>query len=137
MDDAIASARNTTGHTMDWEYDGVGNKTKETRADGAFRSWDYDIPNRVTHAIDWRMSTAEAPVTTTYGRNVTSTIETTTDAKQAVYTFTFDALHRKTSETYPADAYGVARTEQSWYDTAGNLLQDKNPADQYQHFYYD
>ena len=49
---------------MDWEYDGVGNKTKETRADNAFRSWDYDVPNRITHAIDWRMITAEPAITT-------------------------------------------------------------------------
>src|SRR5438874_5056417 len=70
MDDPIASDRNSSGHTMNWEYDPMGNKTKETRADNAFRSWDYDIPGRIAHAIDWRMSTAEPAITTTYTRDL-------------------------------------------------------------------
>src|SRR5882724_2993907 len=81
MDDPIAADRNNSGHTMNWEYNAVGNKTKETRTDEGFRTWDYDSMNRLWHATDWRLSTAEPAVTTTYGRNVTSTIETITDSK--------------------------------------------------------
>jgi YD repeat-containing protein len=66
IDDPIASDRSTiTGHTMAWEYDGVGNKLKETRADNAFRSWDYAPMNRLFHAIDWRMSASEPATTMT------------------------------------------------------------------------
>jgi len=46
-----------------------------------------------------------------------------TDAKGAVYTFDYDALNRKTMETYPADEYGASRTDSYWYDAAGNLIQ--------------
>jgi YD repeat-containing protein len=47
MDDPISIDRNSTGHTMNWVYDGVGNKLKETRANEAFRSWDYDSMSRL------------------------------------------------------------------------------------------
>ncbi|MEN3368854.1 MAG: hypothetical protein V7609_997 [Verrucomicrobiota bacterium] len=40
--------------TTTWEYDGVGNKKKETRPDTSFRTWDYDTMNRLWHAYDWR-----------------------------------------------------------------------------------
>ena len=111
MDDPITSDRNASQHTMNWEYDGVGNKLKETRADNAFRSWDYDSMNRLAHVIAWRMSTAEPTVTTTYTRNATDTIEHVIDAKNATYAFTFDALHRKTAESYPPDATSGGRSE--------------------------
>ena len=126
MDDPIASDRNSTGHTMNWEYDGVGNKLKETRADDAFRSWDYDVPNRITHAIDWRMSVAEPAITTTYTRDLPNpqnmAIEHTFDAKGAEYKFEFDALHRKISETYPPAFGNPTPNEHFWYDAAGNLV---------------
>jgi RHS repeat-associated protein len=125
------------------EYDGIGNKLKETRADNAFRSWEYDIPNRTTRAIDWRMSLGEPQVTTTKARDLPIiqngqyvTIERTTDSKGAVYTFQFDALSRKTSATYPADATGVIRTETYTYDNAGNLKLYKNPGGNYKHMDY-
>ncbi|MEY2510602.1 MAG: hypothetical protein QOE26_1365 [Verrucomicrobiota bacterium] len=136
-DSAIGSDRSTTtGHTMTLEYDGVGNKTKETRADNAFRSWIYDIPNRITSAIDWRLSASEPAITTTYERNVTSTIETTKDAKDAVYTFTFDAVHRKITETYPTAFGNSSPNEAFWYDAVGNLILYKSPAGQYKHLDY-
>ena len=127
--DPIVSDRNSSGHTMNWEYDGVGNKLKEIRADNAFRTWEYrDGLNRLTKAIDWRMSASEAEVATVYSRNVTSTTETITDPKLSVYTFQFDLLHRKISETYPLDKLGVARTESWTYDAAGNLMTFTNRA---------
>jgi RHS repeat-associated protein len=127
MDDPIASDRNSLGHTMSWVYDGVGNKTKETRADDAFRSWEYDIPNRITRAVDWRMSTAETAITTTYTRDVQDLTEWITDAKGAVYTFTFDKLHRKFSETYPPAAGNPNPAEYYIHDVAGNLFQYYDP----------
>jgi RHS repeat-associated protein len=134
MKNPIATDRNSNGYTMEWEYDGVGNKKKEIRADNAFRTWEYNDPmNRLTKTIDWRMSAAEPAVATVYGRNITATEETITDAKGAVYTFHFDDLHRKTSATYPMDATGLARTETWEYDPAGNLKLYKNPAGQYKH----
>jgi YD repeat-containing protein len=136
MDDSIASDRNSSGHTMNWEYDPVGNKKKETRADNAFRSWDYDSMNRLAHAIDWRMNVSEPAITTSYTRDVQDLTESITDAKGAVYTFTFDALHRKTSETYPPDLYGASRSEAFKYDAVGNLILYKNPANQYKHLDY-
>jgi len=107
MTDPIDSHQNNNHHTMDWEYDVAGNKTKEIRADNAFRTWEYEPINpmsRLTKAVDWRLSTAEPEVATVYNRNATSTIETIKDAKQAIYTFTYDALHRKFSEAYPPAA---------------------------------
>src|ERR1700686_1062307 len=83
MDDPIASDRNSSGHTMNWEYDGVGNKTKEIRADDAFRGWDYDSMNRLWHAIDWRMSSSDPAITTTYSRDQQDLTEWITDAKGA------------------------------------------------------
>jgi RHS repeat-associated protein len=132
MDDPIASDRNSTGHTMNWEYDYVGNKTRETRADNAFRSWDYDSMNRL---VDHYGFAGERVVR--YDRNIEDTWEWITDAKNATYTIHYDALHRKTGEYYPADATSGGRAGYFWYDEAGNLVQFKNPGDQYQHFYYD
>ncbi|HZE57539.1 MAG TPA: RHS repeat-associated core domain-containing protein [Chthoniobacterales bacterium] len=130
MDDPIASDRNSAGHTMNWEYDPIGNKTKETRADNAFRNWDYDIPGRIAHAIDWRMSTAEPAIITTYSRDLPNaqnvTVEHTIDAKLAEYRFEFDALHRKTSARYPLDANNEQLSETWLYDEAGNLHQYTN-----------
>jgi RHS repeat-associated protein len=133
MNNPVASNRNTSGHTMNWEYDYAGNKIKETRADDAFRSWEYDSVNRLKKTVDWRMSLAEPERATLYWRNVTSTEETITDAKGAVYTFGFDALHRKISATYPMDATSSVRTETWDYDPAGNIKLYKNPAGQYKH----
>jgi RHS repeat-associated protein len=137
MDDPIGSDRNSSGHTMNWEYDGLGNTTKETRADNAFRGWDYDSMNRLCHAIDWRTSTSDPAITTTYGRDVTSTHETITDAKGAVYSYELDALHRKITATYPLDSYGLHRTETWHFDPVGNMDYYKAPVDLYKTIVYD
>lgn len=138
MDNAVTTDRNGNGHTIEWVYDGVGNKLRETRADNAFRTWEYNDPmNRLTKIVDWRMSTSEPEVATIYGRDVTSTTETITDAKQAVYTFYYDLLHRKASAWYPPDAGGTTRYEYFQYDAAGNLERHDNPAVNVQIFVYD
>jgi RHS repeat-associated protein len=134
------TATNALNQTATIQFDGVGNKIKETRPDSAFRSWEYEQVNpmnRLVKTVDWRMSTSEPQVATQYWRNVPSTTETITDAKGAVYTFGYDLLHRKTVETYPADAGGVVRTDKFWYDIAGNLILTQNPAGQYKGFEYD
>ena len=131
MDDPIGSDRNSRGHTLDWDYDAAGNKRFETRADDTRQEWRYDTMNRVTDTYGF------ANEHTHYDRNVTGTEESTTDAKNAVYAFHYDVLHRKTGETYPADASGVARAETWHYDAAGNMDEYHNPAGQTKHLSYD
>src|SRR5438552_4140199 len=74
---------------------------------------------------------------THYRRDTNGTTQWIIDAKGALYTFRYDKLNRKTSETYPLDEYNVNRTDLYWYDEAGNLIQYKNPADQSKHLSYD
>src|SRR6266404_3586995 len=133
MDDPIASDRNpTTGHAMDWEYDGVGNKTKETRADGASQSW---IPDSMNRLVEHYGFAGERVVR--YDRNTEHTWEWITDAKGATYAISYDALHRKIFEHYPADTTRADPGEHFWYDAVGNLIMYKNPADDYKHVSYD
>jgi len=131
------SITNALNQTVTFEFDTFSNKTKEIRPDGAFRSWDYELVNpmnRLVHAIDWRTSTTEPAVTTTYDHNVTSTVETITDAKGDVYIFGFDLMHRKTSETYPPDVNNISRSESWTYDSVGNLDHYTNRAGATQQF---
>ena len=142
MDSPIASDRNSLGHTMNWEYDGVGNKRKETRADNAFRSWIYDVPNRTTYATDWRMSTAEPAITTRKTRDLPVgspllNIEHVFDAKNAEYKFESDAAGRKIRETYPPDASNTTRFVYWHFDAAGNVDNYYNPAGNIQTMGYD
>lgn len=133
------SITNALSQTTWIEHDAV-NKRKETRPDNAFRSWDYEPVNpmnRLVQTVDWRMSAAETPRTTSYTRDVKHLTEWITDAKGAVYTFTFDELHRKTAATYPTDETGANRTETWHYDAAGNLDWYKNPGHQYKFLHYD
>jgi RHS repeat-associated protein len=53
------------------------------------------------------------------------------------YTFTFDELGRKTSETYPLDYSGTTRTETYHYDVANHLDWYKNPSGQTKTLTYD
>ena len=138
MDDPVASDRNSSGHTMNWEYDGVGNKKKETRADDVFRSWDYNSMNQLWHAYDWRTNeTPTASQTTTYNRDSTGNLHEIVDQKGASYVYFYDALGRKASAFYPPDAQGTVRYEYFQYDAAGNLQRHDNPAGQVQWFVYD
>jgi RHS repeat-associated protein len=137
------SLTNALNQTSYFGYDNVGNKTSEIRPDTAFRSWDYDSVNRLSRAIDWRMSTAEPVVATTYTYELPHTENGQTlvtehifDGKNADYKFDYDALHRKTRETYPIDATLTVRTETWAYDASGNLRLYKNPAGQYKHLDY-
>ena len=134
------SITNALRQTTTISFDAVSNKVTESRPDGAFRTWEYEQVNpmnRLVRTVDWRGSPSEPQVATTYERNVTSTTETVTDAKGAVYTFGFDVQHRKTSEAYPPDANSPGRSENFWYDAVGNLILYKNPIDQYKYFSYD
>jgi len=114
------------------------NKAKETRQDGAFRTWDYDTMNRLWHAYDWRTSDPATPnQTTTYDRDHAGNPHFVTDTKGKIYTFEYDEINRKKSATYPGDNTLPVRTETWLYDIAGNLDQYKNPAGQVRYFHYD
>jgi RHS repeat-associated protein len=124
--------------TTQFRYDPVGNKTREIRPDGVFRTWKYDEMNRVSHAYDWR--TNELPrldQTTAYERDDAGNARVITDAKGARYEYDYDELNRKKKATYPVDAIGVKRTETWLYDFAGNLKVYKNPAGQFKHLEHD
>lgn len=139
-DSAKASDRNSAGHTVNWDYDAVGNKIRETRADNAFRTWHYEAVNplnRLSQTVDWRMSEAEARQTITYARDVKHLTEWMTDAKGAVYTFTFDELHRKRTAHYPPDATGASRSEVWYRDAVGNIGRHDTPAGNVRMFLYD
>ena len=124
--------------TTQFRYDPVGNKTREIRSDGVFRTWKYDEMNRVTHAYDWRTNElSRLDQTTTYDRDHSGNPLFITDAKGAVYSYVYDALNRKESATYPADGTGQVRTETWRYDYAGNLDLYTNPAGQKKHIEYD
>ncbi|MEY2507599.1 MAG: hypothetical protein QOH01_1928 [Verrucomicrobiota bacterium] len=112
-------------------YDGASNKRWETRADGTSQSWTPDTMNRM-----W-IHYGFAGEATVYDHNPSGTISRITDAKGAIYSFGYDLLNRKTSETYPPDVYGASRSEMFWYDAVGNVYLYKNPADDYKHFSYD
>ncbi|PZR76763.1 MAG: hypothetical protein DLM73_01680 [Chthoniobacterales bacterium] len=126
---SVTNALNQTTYTG---YDGVGNKTSEMRPDYTSRSWVYDSMNRL---IDHYGFAGEHVAH--YDHDPAGNVTQIIDAKGASYSFSYDALNRKTSETYPYDATGAARTELFWYDAVGNLSQYKNPADQYKYFSYD
>jgi len=131
MDDPIASDRNSTNHTMNWQYDTTNNLIRETRADDSYRRAEYDSMNRVIDTYGF------ANEHTHYDRDLAANVWQMIDAKNAYYNFGYDAMNRKTSGTYPADAYGANRTETWHYDAAGNMDLYKNPAGQYRHLFYD
>ena len=125
---------NNPPETTSVVYDDAGNKRSETRADGAFRSWDYDSMNRLWHAYDWRTSDPPAAnQTTTYGYDVAGNIHTIKDTKEAVYEYRYDLMNRKVSQKYP----GVIPLESYGYDEAGNLTDIITPANQHKHLHYD
>jgi RHS repeat-associated protein len=134
------TATNALNQTTSLQYDGVGNKVREMRPDGAFRTWEYEQVNpmnRLVKSVDWRMSTSEVAITTTYDSDATGDHRSIVDSKGAVYGFDYDDLGRKIRATYPVDATGVYRSELWVYDTAGNLMQYWNPAGPHKSFTYD
>jgi RHS repeat-associated protein len=126
-----ASLTNALNQTTTWQYDATNNLTRETRPDQSYRQAFYDSMNRVYQTYGFM---GEG---TGYGRDLAGNLTQMTDAKGAVYSFGYDLMNRKTSATYPADYYGVNRTETWHFDPAGNLDLYKNPADQYRHLFYD
>jgi RHS repeat-associated protein len=128
--------------SVEVEYDPGSNKTKETRHEengvDAFRSWDYDDMNRLSHAYDWRTNPTPAPnQTTTYEPDNAGNVISITDTKGAVYGFEYDKLNRKTKAKYPT-AYPSPTPTETWhYDAAGNVNIYTNPATQVRNFHYD
>ena len=119
------SATNALSETTSWQYDATSNLTRETRPDQSYRRLEYDSMNRVIDSYGF------ANERTQYIRNLAGNVTQMIDAKNASYGFGYDTLGRKTSATYPADATGVSRNENFWYDGASNLIQYKNPNNQY------
>jgi RHS repeat-associated protein len=125
--------------TTQIRYDDAGNKQYEIRPDGNLRSWDYDAMNRLWHSYDWRPvgTWPTANQTTTYSHDIAGMVHTIQDTKGAIYTFEYDLMNRKISETFPADLGTQAPVEAYAYDDAGNLILVKTPANQYKHLHYD
>jgi YD repeat-containing protein len=59
------------------------------------------------------------------------------DGNRNHYSYSYDALNRRTQMTYPPDSAGQHRTEEYSYDTAGNLQTHTNRAGNIQSFLYD
>lgn len=120
------------------KYDPAGNKRRETRPDGVFRTWDYDEMDRLAHTYEWRTNEDPRPdQTTTYLRDHAGNVKSIKDTKQAVYEFDYDYLNRKTVARYPTTSPSPTPTETWLYDRTGNILEYKNPAGQVRHFHHD
>jgi RHS repeat-associated protein len=131
MDDPIASDRNNRQHTMNWDYDGNSNLRFQTRADSSQAEWQYDSMNRVIDTYGF------AHEHTHYDRDLAGNVSILTDSKGAAYYSYYDALNRRASQWYPADATGVSRYD-AWYrDLAGNVYRHDSPAGNVQIFEYD
>lgn len=125
-------ATDALNHSTSWDYDAAGNLKKETRPDNQFRTCDiYDAMNRV------KKTTGFSGETTNYVYDLDGTVTQLTDAKGAIYSFGYDLMNRKTSETYPADYYGATRSETWSYDIAGNLSTHSSPVGFIKTFTYD
>jgi RHS repeat-associated protein len=117
--------------TTSWQHDAADNLTRETRPDQSYSRAEFDSMNRVIDTYGF------ANEHTHYDRDAAGNVWQLIDAKGASYTFAYDPMNRKTSETFPSDAYGANRTELFWYDAVGDLTQYKNPDDKYRHSNYD
>lgn len=119
------------GHATETAYDAAGNKKSVTQADTYVMQFvEYDEMNRLKKQIDELLF----PSSMTYDH--AGNLMTQTDERGKVYSYTYDALNRKTSMIYPADAYG-ATTETWTYDIAGRLWKYKNRDNKTQTFTYD
>lgn len=114
-----------------WEYDSVGNMTKETRPDTAFQRMEYDSMNRVSDSYGFGGEHIH------YDRDLAGNIYQMVDPKNAIYSFGYDVLNRKTSATYPLDAANMQRSEFWHFDWNGNMDGYQNPAGNYKHLAYD
>lgn len=114
-----------------YSYDQAGNRIGETRPNTVLpntRSWQYDVMNRLQDTYGF--GGEHTHYVHDYAGNVTSLV----DPNNNPYGFGFDYLNRKTSATYPPDAYGVNRSESWHYDIAGNVDQYTKSSGQVQHF---
>jgi len=161
IDDPIPADRNTQGHTVRFNYDLGSHVVQEFRADDKMKQYIYDDAGRCYQIWDfgstWDIATD--PVMNGHGSTTCASshgtctkvneIDYVIDADGNVvsiavpnptskyYTFTFDELGRKTSETYPLDYSGTTRTETYHYDVANHLDWYRNPAGQTKTLTYD
>lgn len=147
VDDAISTDRNSYGHTVDFFYDAGGHKLREVRADGAMKQYQYDNMGLCFSIWDFG-STWDAtqnacsgsclivnPIQ--YGHDFGGNVTWIIVPNNKTYSFTYDELNRKTSETYPIDYSGTTRTETYTYDVANHLHTYINPAGQTKTLIYD
>ena len=125
------SATNALSQTTSWQYDAMNNLTRETRPDQSYSRTEYDSMNRIMDTYGFGNEHIH------YNRDFAGNVYEMIDAKGAVYSFGYDLLNRKTSATYPADAYGVNRMETWNFDAAGNVGQYSNRAGATQQLSYD
>jgi RHS repeat-associated protein len=114
-----------------WLYDAASNVMRETRPDQSYRRIVYDSMNRVTDTYGFSNERTQ------YVRDLAGNVIQLIDAKNVSYGFSFDLLDRKIGASYPADVYGIQRTESWRYDTVGNIDLYCNLASQYKHIEYD
>lgn len=91
------TSRNVGGETTSYEYDGVGQLTKVTMADGSFLTYTYDGAHRLTQIQDG------------LGNKVV---------------YTLDLLGNRTAENYTDPAGALSRTRTRVYDALSRLQQD-------------
>lgn len=114
-----------------WEYDKTNNLKKEIRPDLSFRRIEYDVMGGVMDTYGF------ANEHTHFDRDLAGNVYQMIDVKGAIYGYGYDALNRKISATYPADAFQIQRTESWEFDVAGNMDLYRNQASEYQHIDYD
>ncbi len=136
LDDPTSANLNSDGHTVSYHYDVVGNKTSELPANNQAITYDsYDPMNRLLQMTVGQFP--NPPAVTNYSYTNAGKVATMKDPTLNTYTYTYDALNRPDTVTYPPDGGGVARTESKRYDIAGNLLTYQNRMGQTQTFSYD
>jgi RHS repeat-associated protein len=140
--DALGQYPGDPNHTTTFTYDTAGHKKTVTRANGQTVSYDYfDAMNRVTQQTVTQ--TPEPAAVTLYTYYTSGLLQTMQDPHLVgihstdTYSYTYDAVGRKQSVTYPADSGGFHRVEYFSYDTAGRLWTFQNRLAKVQTFTYD
>jgi RHS repeat-associated protein len=122
---------NGLNQTTTWQFDTMGNLTRETRPDQSYRRMEYDSMNRVIDTYGF------AGEHTHYDRDLAGNVHQLVDAKGAGYVFYYDAMNRKASAWYPPDATGATRYEVWYRDAVGHIYRHDNPAGDVQILQYD
>jgi RHS repeat-associated protein len=150
IDDPLATGQ---GHTRRFRYDPGGHLIKEVRADDKMKQYLYDKLGRCYWVLDFGSTwdLVENPPGSggcsgpncgivnlmVYNYDAEDNVTSIQVPGGAQYSFTYDELNRKTSQTYPPDSSPPPRTEHYHYDAANHLDQYINPAGQIKTLGYD